>query len=96
LKPLSKYSKQDINEGYRSLIEILSAIDPEVEFKIANSIWARAGFQVKEDFVERLETFFDAAFRELDFSDPASKDIINEWVNENTNGLIGKIINDNY
>jgi serpin B len=85
-------SLDDINEGYHSLIELLSTIDPEVQFKIANSIWAREGFQVNEDFIERLETYFDASFSELDFNDPAAKDIINQWVNENTNGLIEKIL----
>ncbi|MGF1671887.1 MAG: serpin family protein, partial [Balneolaceae bacterium] len=82
----------NINEGYRSLIELLSALDPEVQFKIANSIWSREGFQVKEDFIERLETYFDASFRELDFNDPESIDIINKWINENTNELIEKIL----
>ncbi|MGF1669205.1 MAG: serpin family protein, partial [Balneolaceae bacterium] len=77
---------------YRSLIELLSSIDPEVQFKIANSIWAREGFQVKEDFIERLETYFDASFSELDFNDPESVDIINKWVKEYTNELIEKIL----
>ncbi|HMB97542.1 MAG TPA: serpin family protein [Balneolaceae bacterium] len=88
----SDMNLDDINEGYRSLIELLSEIDPEVQFKIANSIWAREGFQVNEDFIDRLETYFDASFSELDFNDPAAKDIINQWVNENTNGLIEKIL----
>lgn len=82
----------EINEGYDSLIELLTNLDPQVKLKIANSVWSKQGFSVEEDFTNRLKEHFDAETAELDFSDPESVDIINGWVEENTEGLIDEII----
>lgn len=82
----------EINEAFRSLTDLLTTVDPMVTMKIANSIWYRQGLDVSEEFVERMEEYFDARISGLDFSDPASVDIINAWVNENTEELIEEII----
>jgi serpin B len=37
-------SQQDINAGYKSLIALLTSLDPSVTMRIANSIWYRRGF----------------------------------------------------
>lgn len=86
-------SSEEINSGYQSLIELLTTVDPKVKMKIANSVWNREGFEVEEEFINKLEEYFEARVAELDFSDPKSAEVINDWVSENTNGLIEKIIN---
>jgi len=83
---------QQVNESYRSLIDLLINLDPVVVFQIANSIWYRLGFEVEPDFLDVNRTYFDAEVSELDFSDPIAADIINSWVDENTNGKITEII----
>ena len=40
---------------------------------------------------EAFYRWFDAEARALDFSDPATVDVINEWVEEATNGRIPNI-----
>lgn len=84
----------EINDAYSSLAELLMTVDPNVTVKIANSIWYREGLPVEEEFKENLREYFRAEITGLDFSDPASVDIINEWVSENTDQLIEKIIDD--
>ena len=83
---------QEVNESYRSLIELLTELDPKVIFDIANSIWYREGFPVENDFLTTNQDYFDAVVRALDFSSDDAADIINAWVNENTNGKIEKIV----
>jgi serpin B len=83
---------EEINSGYQSLTELLMNADPKVKMEIANSVWSREGFPVEEEFTDNLVEYFNAEASELDFSDPASVDIINDWVSDNTNGLIEKII----
>ncbi|WP_428236077.1 serpin family protein [Gracilimonas sp.] len=85
-------SQEEINQGYQSLIKLLTEADPKVKMQIANSVWSRAGFPVEESFTNTLGEYFDATTRELDFDDPKSVDVINDWVKGNTNGLIEKII----
>ena len=43
---LDSMSTPEVNESYRSLIELLRGLDPHVQFLIANSIWYRLGVTV--------------------------------------------------
>jgi serpin B len=86
-------TNQEINEAYQSLIDLLINLDDKVLFEIANSIWYRNTFNVKQDFLETNQEYFDAEIAALDFNDPASVDIINNWVSEKTHDKIEKIIN---
>jgi serine protease inhibitor len=81
-----------INQGYRDLIDLLRGLDPRVEFGLANSVWARQGRTFYEDFLERTRTYFDAHVEALDFKDPASRDVMNGWVADRTNGRIEELI----
>lgn len=89
---LSEMETEEINEAFRSLTELLVTVDPQVTIRIANSIWYKNGLPVEEAFLDAMREFFDARVEGLDFDDPASVDIINNWVNENTDGLIEEII----
>ncbi len=86
-------SRGEINESYKSLIELLRGIDSDVEFNIANSIWYKYDRPFKQDFFERCRDYFDARVSGLDFTQTeAVKDTINNWVEENTNGRIKDIL----
>ncbi len=89
---VSALELEQINKSYQSLIKLLVNLDPKVKMKIANSIWSDKGFPMLPLFLERLKTYFNATAQELDFRDPASADIINNWVKKNTNGKIEKIV----
>ncbi len=81
-----------INVGYRDLMELLLELDPTVELAIGNSIWYREGFSVRTDFLDRTRTYFDAEARSLDFADPGTAGIINGWVKDQTRGKIAEIV----
>ena len=90
---LDGLSQQQINETYKSLIELLTQIDPKVIFNIANSIWYRQGWTFEQEFIDVNKKYFSALVQSLDFNDPAAPGIINDWVYNNTNGKIDKIVN---
>ncbi|QXD14207.1 serpin family protein [Rhodocaloribacter litoris] len=85
-------SEEAINAAYRDLIDLLTRLDPEVRLDIANSIWYRQGFNVLPGFLDLNRTYFDAEVRGLDFRDPATVRVINNWVKEKTQGKIDRII----
>lgn len=89
---LSGLTIEQANQAYKSLIELLSGLDPEVAFQIANSIWYRQGFSVEQEFIDLNQTYFDAAVAALDFNNPGAVETINDWVDQKTNGKIEKII----
>jgi serpin B len=82
----------EINASYRSLIDMLRGLDRTVDFRIANSIWYRAGFPFETAFLDESRQFFDARVAGLDFASPTAVPTINGWVKESTNGKIETII----
>jgi serine protease inhibitor len=89
---LGELSREQINDGYRGLIDLLCELDPKVTVEIANSIWYRDGFDVLQAFVEVNVEHFDAVVRALDFADAGAADTINAWVSEKTHGKIDEIV----
>ena len=82
----------EINASYRSLIDLLRTLDPTVEFRIANSIWYRAGFPFESTFLDESRQYFDARVAALDFASPGAAPTINDWVKTSTNGKIDRIV----
>jgi serpin B len=89
---LGSLERAEIGAAYRSLIDLLSDLDPTVSMKIGNSVWHREGFSLEEPFVSAVERDFLARVAGLDFNDPAAADVINTWVEEATDGLIEGIV----
>src|SRR5689334_20298038 len=83
---------QQINAGYKGLIDLLRGLDPSTTFQLANSIWYRNGFPVRQSFVDAVKASFNAEMRGLNFNDPSSLSVINGWVNSNTQGRIPTIL----
>ena len=83
----------EINGGYKSLVALLTSLDPGVQMQIANSIWYRQEFPFKQSFFDTTRVYFDAAVRGLNFADvPASLAAINGWVSTATNGKIPAVL----
>jgi len=85
---------EQINGAYRSLIDLLGSLDPDVQFQLANSIWYRMGVTFRQDFIDRNQIYFNAEVRGLDFSAPEAAATINDWVSENTGDRIEDIVSD--
>lgn len=91
---LSGYSTDAMNQRYRDLIDLLTSLDPEVQFQIANSVWCRDGIPFKEPFLLACDTYFDAQATNLDFGRADASEIINGWVAERTHDKITQIVDD--
>ena len=81
-------TNEEVNESYKDLMNQLVTLDDQVEFSIANSIWYKLGFQVLSEFIATNQEYFDAAIEEIDFYDPQTLEIINQWIEDKTNGKI--------
>ncbi|MCK5075320.1 MAG: serpin family protein, partial [Calditrichia bacterium] len=82
----------EINKAYKNIITLLTQHDPDVIFNIANSIWYADNCTVEQHFIDINQNYFNAEVEALNFQDPNSVNIINNWVNEKTNGKIEQII----
>lgn len=91
---LNDLSSDAVNFSFYQLQNTLQTSDPKVTLTIANSLWGREGFQFKTDFLQRNELYFNADTSILDFMDPSTLQTINQWVNNNTNKKIPKILDE--
>ncbi|HUF11767.1 MAG TPA: serpin family protein [Longimicrobiales bacterium] len=89
---LAGLDPHDINAGYHDLVELLTGLDDDVAVDIANAVWARQGVPFEPTFLDTVVAYFDATVRTLDFADPASPDVINAWVREQTNDRIDEMV----
>lgn len=79
---------EEANQAAKSLTNYLLELDPKVRLAIANAIWYKQGFELNQEFAEDVRDSFSAEIASLDMSNPQSKDIINQWIENNTNGMI--------
>jgi len=91
---LAGLSDNEINENFLSLMNYLMTLDSSVSVNIANSVWYDENLEVKQTFLDKLQESFNTRGESLNFNDPASVNIINSWVSENTNGRIESIIDE--
>jgi len=82
----------EINEYYQKMSQALLKIDPLTEISIANSIWYRHTWTIKQPFIDINKKYFDAEVRALDFSKPNAADIINKWCADKTKNRIEEIV----
>ncbi len=85
-------SLKEINQANQDLGILLNSLNPEIKLNIANSIWTRKGISFYPSFLQVNQDFYQSQVREIDFNDPESPKIINNWVKEKTEGKIDKII----
>lgn len=90
----SNISQRNINLTYRALLNDLPAIDPGVTVQIANSIWSNEQFDILQTFEDTNRYYFNAEVASMDFSDPATKNVINQWVSDVTNGKIKELLDE--
>lgn len=87
-------SLEEVNEANRTLIQLLVKAGENIQFDIANSLWARQGKSFHEEFLKVNREFYGAETAELDFNDPKSVKQINQWVSKHTQNKITKIVDE--
>ncbi|MGB3637389.1 MAG: serpin family protein [Rivularia sp. (in: cyanobacteria)] len=89
---LQGMSLQQINSSNAELKASLENADSQVTLNIANSLWADKNAIFKPDFIQNNQEFYQAKVTNLNFADAEAVSIINNWVKENTQGKINKIV----
>jgi serine protease inhibitor len=86
-------SLASIDSGYRSLIALLTSLDPSTTMQIANAIFYRTDFPFNQSFLNDASNYFDAQVKAQDFTDvPGTLSAVNGWVSGKTHDRIPKVI----
>ncbi|MGI0490427.1 serpin family protein [Alkalinema pantanalense CENA528] len=89
---LQDLSLDAVNAANETLKTRLESDNAKVKLTIANSLWAKQGISFNNEFLSRNQKFYQAKVSSLNFADPKSPQVINNWVKRNTNGRIEKIV----
>jgi serpin B len=81
-----------MNQAYQSLADSITNAQTNAILNIANALWYRTGSQINQDFAAVNGKFYQATLRPLDFSDPQSAQVMNDWAALNTSGRIKTIL----
>ena len=73
-------------------MNLLCSVDPKVTMNIANSIWYNKDYTFQTDFIETNKKYFNAVVNAMNFQDPATVNVINNWVKTSTKDKIEKIV----
>lgn len=89
---LNGFTRNEINRIHGELIKLLMKIDPKVTLEIANSIWVNQDYTLVQEFADTNRYYYDAEINSLNFTEPASVDIINGWVSDKTHEKIQEVL----
>lgn len=85
-------NQAEVGDEFGSLLAALSAQQGQggISLNIANGLWAQTNYPFLPAFLNNATTNFDAKVQEVDFvhQAPAVTDQINQWVSDQTQGLI--------
>ncbi|SEO48321.1 serpin family protein [Mucilaginibacter sp. OK283] len=90
----NNFTEDQVNSYYHKMITELPQLDSKTTLKFANSIWYANNFTPVPAFLQTNSANYNARIESVDFKNAGTKDIINNWVSNATDGKIAKIIDD--
>ena len=87
---VEKYLGNKVDKYNDYAKKIMDAKDNST-LKIANSIWYKSGIKLSDTFENAVKKYYYATTNEITFDNTGAEQI-NKWVNDNTDGMIDKII----
>lgn len=84
---------QRLHEGFGMLNGILNRKNENYRLNMANRLWVQSGFAFKPQFVSSVRDNYGDALGEVDFAEgEQTRQTINQWITQNTNGNILELI----
>ena len=88
----SETGADGINAFCRKMLTEAPALDKLTKVMIANTIYMNKGYQLKPDFISKAKTYYDAEPETRDFNDGKTREVINKWGNDHTEGMIPEVL----
>ena len=85
-----------INAFCQKMLKEANTLDPETKALIANTIFVNEGlgYRLQEGFIDKANTYYSAEPQNRDFNDGETMDVINQWANDHTEGMIPEVLNE--
>jgi len=89
----------EINGGYQDLYEQLTALDSDVIFSTANSVWFDTTWfnrynAVESEFLDVCRTCYHSEIKRTAFGQQGTRDSINAWIAKNTGNVVPEMLDE--
>ena len=81
-----------INTFCYKMLQGAGTLDPLTKVLIANTIYMNKPYELQTEFVRLAKTFYDAEPETRDFHDGMTRDVINKWGSDHTEGMIEEVL----
>ena len=77
-------------------LRMAGVIDTSTKMSLSNTIFVNAGIsiQLKSDFTHEANQYYHAYPQARDFYNGETRDVINQWASDHTNGMIQEVLNE--
>ena len=83
-----------INLFCLKMLRRMPGLDRQTQVMIANTIYMNQGYELLPEFVSKARTFYDADPETRDFHDGKTRDVINQWASDHTEGMIEEVLSE--
>ena len=85
-----------INSFCRKMLDETGTLDKETKVLIGNTVFVNEGqgIRLQDAFVEKAVSYYDAEPQSRDFADGLTRDVINQWGSDHTNGMIKEVLSE--
>lgn len=87
--------EQDNKSFHKYMQNLYNYLNKNSEYNIstANALWPSINYQLLQEYIDVIETFYGGKVSDVDYSNPVqAAEIINNWVEKQTNNLIKYLI----
>lgn len=84
-----------INDFCKKMLTEAPNLDKLTKVMIANTIYMNQGYQLNTDFVSKAKIYYDAEPETRNFADGKTRDVINKWGSDHTQGMIPEVLKEN-
>ncbi len=81
-----------LNSYYQLICRTLSKADNQVKYNFANSLWVSPSVQIENSYISLLKEIFAAEVFLRDLTKEESKDELNQWYYDHTDGMISDFL----
>ncbi|MCH7559857.1 MAG: serpin family protein [Thaumarchaeota archaeon] len=85
----------DDQKRRESISDTLARLDSKndlYKLQIANALWIKDGYQIKQDYLDTATTYYDSTVDNVDFVTNDGVNKINRWTSEKTQGKIKDVL----
>ena len=85
-----------INAFCQKMLRESNDLDAKTKALIANTIFVNEGlgYRLQQGFIDKANTYYNAEPQSRDFADGETMDVINQWANDHTMGMIPKVLDE--